>query len=151
MILEFDVSLLEHPLDGFIHQANCFHVMGGGIALAIKNKYPELYEADVAHGRRGDKSRLGQFSTVKCHDDKQGYNLYGQYDLGTWGRMTNYEAVYSGLVRIKQHAEEANILKLGLPKNMGCRLGGGSWRVVRVMIDDIFIDWVNELHICNYD
>lgn len=151
MILEFDISLLEQPLDGFIHQCNCFHTMGGGIALAIKNKYPELYKADLQHGRRGNISRLGDYSTVKCHDDKQGFNLYGQYNFGGWARMTNYEAVYNGLTKIKKHAEESNILKLGLPKNMGCRLGGGSWRVVRAMIEDIFIDWTNELHICNYD
>jgi len=152
MIFEFEnTNLLEHTLDGFIHQANCFHTMGAGIALSIKNKYPELYQADIKHGRRGDISKLGSFSTVKCHDDKQGYNLYGQYNFGGWARNTNYEAVYNGLVKIKQHAFENNVFKLGLPKNMGCRLGGGSWRVIRVIIDDIFESWDNSIHICSYD
>ena len=149
MILEFDIDLLAHSLDGFLHQANCFHTMGAGIALSIRNKYSELYKTDL-QTRRGDISKLGTFSTVKCHDDKQGYNLYGQFNFGGWRRNTNYEAVYDGLELIRIHAEENNILKLGLPKNMGCMLGGGSWRVVRAIIDDLFIDWKNELHICNY-
>lgn len=151
MITEVNASLLEYPLDGFIHQANCFHVMGGGIALYIREKYPELYKADLAHGKRGDSSRLGKFSTVKCHDDKQGYNMYGQYNLGMWARQTDYEAVYKGLSAIRDHAIECNVLRLGLPKNMGCVLGGGSWRVVRAIIDDIFETSPIELFICNYE
>ena len=150
MITEVDANLLEYPLDGFMHQANCMHVMGGGIALQIKNKYPELYKADIMHGHKGDRARLGKFSTIKCHDDKQGYNMYGQYNLGTWARQTNYEAVYNALVSIRDHAEDNNVIKLGLPNGMGCVLGGGSWRVIRAIIDDIFDNWVNELYICNY-
>lgn len=152
MITEVDVSLLEYPLDGFIHSCNCFHTFGAGIALAIRNKYPELYDADIKHGIRGDRSRLGKFSTVKCHDDKQGYNLYGQYNFGGLGRNTNYEAVYTGLVGIAMHAIEYNVVRLGLPKNMGCRLGGGEWSIVKAIIDVVFDkDSRIELYICNYD
>jgi O-acetyl-ADP-ribose deacetylase (regulator of RNase III) len=151
MIKEVDTDLLEYSLDGFIHQCNCFHTMGVGIALCIKNKYPELYKADIHHGRKGDITRLGKFSVVKCHDDKYGYNLYGQYNYGLQQRHTNYEAVYTGLIGIRNHATQANIIRLGLPKNMGCRLGGGSWGIVKAIIDDIFEKWPHELYICNYD
>ena len=150
MILEFDVNLLEHPLNGFLHQANCYHTMGSGIAFAIKRKYPELYQADVDFGGIGDITKLGKFSTAQLHDGKRGYNMYSQFGFGGDRRATNYEAVYDGLEAIKEHATNNNILKLGLPKNMGAALGGGSWRVIRAMIDDIFNDWENELHICNY-
>jgi O-acetyl-ADP-ribose deacetylase (regulator of RNase III) len=152
MIHEIDANLLEHPLDGFLHSCNCFHIMGGGIARFIKEKYPELYKADLMHGRRGDVSRLGKFSTVKCHDDKQGYNMYGQYNFGMEKRHTNYEAVYTGLLGIAQHAIQANIIRLGLPKNMGCRLGGGSWSIVRSIIDVVFDSNCGiDLYICNYE
>ena len=151
MIIEVTENLLEYPLDGFIHQANCFQTMGSGIAYSIKKKYPELFQADLNHGRSGDNSRLGKFSTVKCHDDKQGYNLYGQYNYGCHKRQTNYEAVYSGLSLIKEHAMNNNILKLGLPKRMGCVLGGGSWAVVEAIIKDIFENYTNDLYICDYN
>lgn len=151
-IIEVDANLLEYDLQGFIHQCNCFHTMGGGIALRIREKYPELYEADVKHGRRGDRTRLGAYSTCKLHDGKQGYNMYGQYYFGSQGRHTDYEAVYTGLQLIAHHAVENSILRLGLPKNMGCRLGGGSWNIVRAIIDDIFdTDSGLTLYICNYD
>lgn len=151
-IIEVDANLLEYDLQGFIHQCNCFHTMGGGIALRIREKYPELYQADLKHGRRGDRIRLGTYSTCKLHDGKQGYNMYGQYQFGMEQRHTNYEAVYNGLQLIARHAVENGILRLGLPKNMGCRLGGGSWNIVRAIIDEIFdVDSGLTLYICNYD
>lgn len=151
MIQEVDADLLEYPLDGFIHSCNCFHTFGAGLALRVKNKYPELYKADRMHGRVGDHTRLGQFSTVQCHDDKQGYNLYGQYQYGCGVRRTDYEAVYSGLMAIRQHAVANNIKKLGLPSQMGCRLGGGDFRIIRAIIESIFSESSLTLYICNYE
>ena len=151
MIIEVDANLLEHPLDGFAHQCNCFHTMGGGIAARIKAKYPEAYKADQQHGHRGDISRLGKFSVVKARDDKYIYNVYGQFNFGGWKRNTDYEALHNGLTGVRNHAIEVNVLRLGLPKNMGCVLGGGSWLVVRAIIEDIFADCSVELNICNYE
>ena len=150
MITDVDVNLLEYPLDGFMHQANCFTTMGSGIALAIKNKYPELYKADVDYGRKGDSSKLGKFSTIKCHDDKQGYNIYGQYNFGGWTRNTNYEALCTGFAGVRDHAMANNIIRLGLPKNMGSVLGGGDWRIVRSIVEVVFEKFTGELYICNY-
>ncbi len=151
MIVEIDANLLEYPLDGFGHSCNCFHTFGAGLALRIRQKYPEAYEADLRHGRRGDISRLGKMSVVKAHDDKYIYNVYGQFNFGGWKRNTDYEALHKGLTAVKEHAIEANVLRLGLPKNMGCRLGGGNWNIVRAIIDDIFAEGPIELTICNYD
>lgn len=151
MIYEVNENLLEFPLDGFIHQCNCFHTMGGGIAARIKEKYPEAYEADVKHSPRGDERKLGHFSLCRTKDGKQIYNLYGQYNYGYGKRYTNYEAVYTGLTAIKEHAIANNIRRLGLPKNMGCRLAGGNWKIIEAMIDEIFECEEIDLYICNYD
>lgn len=149
MITHINVNLLEFKLDAFIHQANCFHTFGAGIARQIKNKYPELYEADLKHGPPGEISRLGDFSWCQCHDDKIGYNLYGQFGMGGI-RSTNYEAVYTGLSKIKEHALNNNVHSMGLPYNMGCSLGGGSWSIVSAIIGEIFYNSDLELYICNY-
>jgi O-acetyl-ADP-ribose deacetylase (regulator of RNase III) len=149
MIIELDTNLLEYPLDGIIHQANAFQTMAGGIALRIKNKFPEAYEADLKT-KLGDKSKLGTFSVAVLPSNYHIYNLYGQFNFG-YGRMTNYEAVATGLSLIKQHASDAGLKKLGLPKFMGCRLGGGAWPVIKAIIDVEFADDPMELYICNYE
>lgn len=151
MIYEVDADLLAFPdIDAFVHQANCFHTMGAGIAKQIKEKYPEMYKADIAHGRSGDMTRLGKFSWAKCHDGKIGYNLYSQYNFGGWKRNTNYEAVANGLTAVVNHAIVQGVTRLGLPKNMGCTLGGGSWPVVRAIIDSVVAEFTIDVYICNY-
>ncbi len=149
MIQEINANLLEYPLDGIIHQANCHHTMGGGIAARIKRKFPEAYEADL-QTPCGDKSKLGTFSVAVLPSNFHIYNMYSQFFIGT-GRMTNYEAVATGLSAINRHAYNAGLKKLGLPKNMGCVLGGGDWRIVRAIIEVEFADAPIELFICNYE
>lgn len=150
-IIEVDANLLEYPLDGFGHQCNCFHTMGAGIAAAIKTKYPEAYEADLKFGRRGDTSKLGKFSTVKTYDEKYVYNLYGQYNMGTWKRQTSYDALCNALTGVKEHATNNLVKRLGFPRNMGCALGGGDWRVVYALLQSVFEGDDNfEIYICNY-
>lgn len=151
MIYEVDENLLEYPLEGIIHQANCFHTMGGGIAARIKAKYPDAYNADISSGPKGDSHRLGSFSIAQARDNKWIYNLYGQYNYGHMARFTSYDAVCNGLGKIEKDTQKKELKTLGLPKNMGCVLGGGSWTIVRAIIEHIFAESPIELYICNYD
>lgn len=151
MIYDVDADLLAFPdIDAFMHQCNCFWTMGAGIAKQIKDKYPEMYDADVKHGKRGDRFRLGTFSWVKCHDGKVGYNMYSQYNFGRDRRNTNYNALADGLEAICKHVITLGIERIGMPRNMGCTLGGGSWTVVRAIIEDTFKDYSMAVYICNY-
>lgn len=150
-IIEVNVDLLEYPLDGLCHSCNCFNTMGAGIAASIKAKYPEAYESDTKFGLPGDRGKLGKFSFIKTYDEKYVYNLYGQYSMGGWKRHTNYEALASALVGVKEHAANNLVKRLGFPKNMGCVLGGGDWQVVRALIESVFGGDENfQIYICNY-
>ena len=149
MIHEIDTNLLTYPLDGIIHSCNCFHIMGGGIALRIKNKYPEAYAADCKT-EWGDKDKLGTYTVAVLPSNFHIYNMYGQYDIGM-GKRTSYDAFWSGLLNIERSARENGLVKIGLPKNMGCRLGGGEWTIVRAIIEVIFAESPLELYICNYE
>ena len=153
MIHEIDANLLEYPLDGIIHQANCMHIMGGGIALRIRNKWPEAYEADLKTPK-GDPKKLGTFSVAILPSNFHIFNMYSQFSIG-FKRETNYAAVVEGLESIREYAIANGLQKLGLPKYMGCRLGGGYWPVVRAIIDEVFSDNPEgdklDVVICNYD
>jgi O-acetyl-ADP-ribose deacetylase (regulator of RNase III) len=149
MIHEVDANLLEYPLDAIIHQANCFHTMGGGIALRIRQRHPEAYEADL-QTKHGDFLKLGKFSVAVLPSNKHIYNMYSQFSLGM-GKHTNYEAMYNGLKAIEAHAVEGGLKTIGLPKNMGCVLGGGDWRIVRQIIEVVFEKSLLDVYICNYN
>lgn len=148
MITEVEANLLEYPVDGIIHQANCFHIMGGGIAARIKAKFPEAYEADLKTPS-GDENKMGTFSFAVLPSNYHIYNVYGQFGLGN-GRETRYDALYEGLRAVRFHAEQNALTSLGLPKRMGCVLGGGSWRIVRAIVGEVFDASPLNLHICDY-
>jgi O-acetyl-ADP-ribose deacetylase (regulator of RNase III) len=150
MITELDTNLLEYPLESFGHFCNCQLVMGGGLALRVKDKYPELYKADL-QTKKGDSKKLGSFSHAMTHDGKLGVNLYTQFNYGHGARYTSYDAVCNSLVKVNQFVQDNGLKTLGLPKNAGCVLGGGKWRIVKSIIDDIFEKSPVELYICNYD
>ena len=150
MIIHKDCNIFDGGAQGIIHQANCQNTMGSGIAREIRARYPEAYEVDCKT-IAGDYKKLGTFSSVKTNDGKFViYNCYSQYRYGREQRHTNYEAVYTGLSSIEQNARELGLTTLSLPYNMGCMLGGGSWRIVSVIIDEVFEDSPIDLYICRY-
>ena len=150
MIIHKDCNIFECDAQGIIQQCNCFNTMGAGFAKQIQLLYPEAYESDCKT-RRGDISKLGTFSWVKARDGKFIYNCYSQYRYGREQRHTNYEAVYNGLNSIEEHARESGLTSLSLPYNMGCTLGGGSWRIVSAIIDEVFSENKNmDLYICKH-
>lgn len=144
MITHQVINLLGAPVTHIAHQANCFHIMGGGVARAIRSKYPEAYVADLSTVK-GSKDKLGTFSRTVTTDDKIIYNVYSQYNLsaGIGDRATQYDMVYEGLKSVEQDitlqlAVSDMDAVLGIPYLYGCVLGGGSWRVVDAIIHDIF-------------
>ena len=144
MIINIQSNIFDTEADGIIHQCNCFHTMGGGIAKAIRAKYPEAYDADL-QTKYGDYNKLGTYSIAQTSDGKYIYNMYSQYHYGSMGnlpgeRQTNYESMYSGLFYIKNHAKKNNLESLAVPHGIGCGLARGSWNIVHEIIKDIFQD-----------
>lgn len=144
-----------------VHQANCFNTLAercsSGIARLIEERYPEACDAD-ADTKKGNKDKLGWLSYGKAKDGRVIFNAYGQYEFGG-ERPTNYEALYTSLSSVRQVLEARNevaakknhpLIHLALPYGMGCVRGGGSWTIVRPMIDVIFGIADFDLIICRH-
>ncbi len=81
--------------DVIVHGCNCWHVMGGGIALQIKEYFPAAYHADLAT-KKGDILKLGDYSRAVIPIEGRllvVVNAYTQLGYGTVKRQVNYEAV----------------------------------------------------------
>lgn len=150
MIINQNINIFECSAQAIIHQANCQNTMGSGIARFIRERYPETYEVDCKTVA-GDIGKLGTFSWVKAHDGKYIYNCYSQFRYGRDTRYTDYEAIYTGLSSIEEHAKMQGLTSLSLPYGMGCVQAGGSWHVVRAIIEDIFDQNNIDLYICRYN
>jgi O-acetyl-ADP-ribose deacetylase (regulator of RNase III) len=146
-IAVIDGDLLDQKTDVIAHQVNCLGVMGGGVALQIRNKYPEVYEGykNFCHN---ELSRIGtaqsKYLLGKCmvciSDDGSPVvaNLFGQDRCDGNGRMTKYDAVYDALVNLRRIMENHKWKSVAFPYGMSCGLGGGSWNIIYAMICDVF-------------
>ena len=118
------------------HQVNCKGVMGAGLALQVKNLYPGVFDAyrDKCELIKEGIGGLGdvQFCSVL---DEAGYiiaNIFGQDGYGRYKQQTDYAALEKAFITIGNSFPNAIIR---FPYEMGCGLGGGSWRVVSALIE----------------
>lgn len=141
-----------------LHQANCFHTMKSGIAGAIVRQYPEAEKADNKT-LLGDKNKLGTYSVATIDKIGRIVNIYSQFDivgsphtqddikdvidegLEKVGRATRYDAIAVAMTDIRNMIEKSKAeakFKIGVPYGYGSALGGGSWSVVRAIIESVF-------------
>lgn len=130
-IIEGDLIKLgkEGYFDVIVHGCNCLNVMGAGIALQIKNEFPNAWEEDQ-RTRPGDLYKLGKY-TLGFHEKLRIVNAYTQWKPGN-GVMVDYEAVRSvfKLIRKDFHGR-----KIGYPM-IGAGLAGGDWTIISKIIDE---------------
>jgi O-acetyl-ADP-ribose deacetylase (regulator of RNase III) len=141
MIQEIVQDIFTSKSDIILNGINCFCTQKSGFAAAIKKYFPNVAEDDIKYGRKGDISKLGHilisevnYPNIKI---KQVISIFQQYSYGTDSRKLNYEAFYTGLEKIRDNLKDKKYT-LGIPNSIGCGLAGGSWKVVRAMIYDIF-------------
>lgn len=81
------------PTVGIIgHGVNCQGVMGSGVALTIRNKFPQAYEAYIEHCRDFLKDSepyelLGTVQLVQVADDLYIANMFTQVGFGKDGKQ----------------------------------------------------------------
>lgn len=132
-------NLLDSDCDYICHQVNCQGVMGSGIAKQIRERWPEVYERyrECYEQSNNPYYQLGSVDVVKLNNDiRSVINIYSQSDYGyDGGRYTSYDAFSDALYFIKLKVHENNTI--GFPKNIGCGLGGGNWKVISALIEEI--------------
>lgn len=164
MVKEIIGDIFQSEVNVIIHQANCYHTMGGGIAKVIADNYPEAKDADDKTPI-GEK-KLGSYSFAFVDSGKKLiFNMYSQGKYGRGKRFTDYDAMISGFEAIKKFLESDEFKKyldyydddnliysnniqdfqksivLGVPYLIGCGLAGGDWKVVENIINMSFKDF----------
>lgn len=127
--------------DIVLHQVNCQGIMGGGIALQIKNMFPNVYETYKAYCEHMNKECLGDMVDVKTNKGGINFtigNCFGQDKYGGNTRQTDYDALHDSFVQVKWNSDLYN--RILIPYGIGCGLAGGDWNVVSNIIEGVFKD-----------
>ncbi len=120
--------------DVIIQGCNCQCRMGRGIALTIKEQFPEAYAADC-QTETGDRGKLGNFTSVQI--DRDGFkftivNGYTQFDWQGEGVLADYSAIRSVFRQVKQ---QFGGKRIGYPK-IGAGLARGDWAIIYQIIEE---------------
>ena len=120
----------DGAFDVIAHGCNCMCTMGAGIAVPVRQNWPEAYAADCAT-EKGDREKLGTCTEAIVEDGRLTVvNAYTQYDYRGRGVKVSYEAVASCMAWIKKRHSGKRI---GLPK-IGAGLAGGDWARIQGII-----------------
>ena len=135
-------DLLETDCDIICHQVNCQGKMNSGVAKAIREKWPVVYENYRTKYEESvwcKRSPLGDIQIVLVDTRKIVINLFSQENFGYDGkRYTSYDAFWNCLNLLKQTTLPEQTI--AFPWRIGCVRGGANWAVIRTMIEEVFKD-----------
>lgn len=128
-------DILDAKVDAILHQTNCKGVMGGGLALQIRKKFPEVYDkyrAHVAAAYRVGRSLLGSIQIVQPTVARPVIiNVFGQDEHSQMHRCTSYDALEAALSKAAKSCAGTTV---AIPYKMSCGLAGGNWEIVKAII-----------------
>lgn len=109
---------------------NCRGVMGGGLALEFRNRFPVMYQDYVARCRRGEV-KVGRPYVWRNPAEPSVLNFPTKDD---WRDPSKLEYVEEGLRYLANHYREMGVVSLAMPA-LGCGLGGLEWSKVRPLME----------------
>ncbi len=137
-MISLNGNILDVQAGIICHQVNCQGALGAGLAAQLKNKYPKV-RSDYYQAYRQHKLRLGKviFTTIKTSSlyvaNMCGQDSFHRQWMSHDKVHTDYEALESCLIKVKNFADSANKhnnLPIYLPYKVGCGLARGSWSIV---------------------
>lgn len=122
--------------DAIVHGCNAQGVMGSGIALEVKTRYPGAFNAYV---RKHQEDGLLLGDAIPYYDPKDKFWIINAVTQDYYGRdgkrYVSYDAVAVAFKRIRAASDKFDRLFFPL---IGAGLGGGDWNVIQAIIESEF-------------
>ncbi len=134
MIIYKQGNIFEEDLEALVNPVNCVGVMGAGLALQFKNRYPDNYKFYVKAWKDG------QFESgdIFCHILEGKGNPKFILNFPTkrhWRDPSKIEYIQEGLQTLAVSIQLNEIKSIGIPA-LGCGLGGLDWKDVKPLMDE---------------
>jgi hypothetical protein len=104
-------SVFDTQVDAYVNTINCVGVMGAGIALEFKKRYPEMF-ADYVSKCKTTKIRPGE---CYVYNDKSGIKILGLAVKDDWRQWGTLEWIEQSLNSMKLVILENDIKSVNLP------------------------------------
>lgn len=141
MITELEGDVFKSKDDILIHGCNCYGVMGAGVALKVKQKYPRAYQVDQ-NTIPGIPSKLGDYTysiqkhIYYPHQTIIVINAYTQFGYSSMSSEpdVDYDVIRTVMSAINENFPDESI---SMPR-IGAGLGGGDWNEIFDIINSVF-------------
>ena len=134
-------NLLDADVDAVVNTVNTVGVMGKGIALMFKEKFPENYKAYAAACKRGEVQvgRMFVTESLELSGPRWIINFPTKKD---WRHPSKLEWIIDGLKDLHVVIGEKGIRSVAIPP-LGSGNGGLKWSDVRPHIESTLCDLAN--------
>lgn len=128
-------DILNTEAEALVNTVNCVGVMGRGIALQFKNRFPDNFKAYAAACKQGEvqPGRMFVFETGTMTLPRYVINFPTKRHWRGKSRITDIE---TGLQALVNELRTRNIRSIAIP-SLGSGLGGLDWQQVRPLIEQM--------------
>ena len=134
MIKYVNGNLFDYDTDIRINTVNCVGVMGAGVALAFKNKYPVMNKEYVSLCKKGLIKPGEPTIWNSGHLFSKELAIINFPTKDHWRNKSEYEYIEKGLIWLKDYLKDKKGVSLSLPA-LGCGHGGLDWITVKARIE----------------
>jgi O-acetyl-ADP-ribose deacetylase (regulator of RNase III)/uncharacterized protein YwgA len=118
-------DIFESHAQTLVNTVNCVGIMGKGVALEFKNRFPQMFQDYVRACERGE-IQLGKPYLYKRTIEPWILNFPTK---DHWRGVSRLSDIIAGLNFITQHYKQWGVTSLAVPP-LGCGQGQLEWRVV---------------------
>lgn len=127
-------NLFEQPVQALVNPVNTVGVMGAGLALQFKERFPQCFRPYQQACREG-RLRAGQVMIWPLPEPQGTVEYLIHFPTKEhWRQPSRYDDLVAGLTSLTQSVSQWNIKSLAIPP-LGAGLGGLNPRTVRRMLE----------------
>jgi len=136
-------TVFNTPAKTIVNTVNTVGVMGVGLALEFKLRYPEMYK-DYKRRCENNEVKVGRPYLYKADNTLWILNFPTKKH---WRYDSNLEWIQSGLEYFKNNYKKVDIESIAFPK-LGTNNGGLQWQDVKILMEDHLSDLDIDVYIC---
>jgi O-acetyl-ADP-ribose deacetylase (regulator of RNase III) len=128
--------LKQDDVDAIVNTVNCVGVMGKGIALQFKNKWPDNFAQYHAACKAGEV-RPGKMMVYDAGAYAQPHFVINFPTKDHWRGNSKLSFIQDGLLDLIAQVQALDIRSIAIPP-LGCGNGGLNWQDVKPLIETAF-------------
>lgn len=143
MIIYLNGTVFNSPAKTIVNTVNCAGVMGTGIALEFKLRYPQMHEEYI----KMCEEKLMKLGNPRIYELNNNRWIMNFPTKGHWRFPSKIQWIESGLKYFVENYKKKDISSIAFPK-LGTHNGGLEWEDVRLLMEKYLGDLSIPVYIC---